>query len=339
MLQSHSNFQRLRKVVVGRSYPPEFYSWIPSTSVRKIMEKIAEQTEADFQKLIELLESLDVEVYRPDLSTVESMDPSTGKFYKPPMYPRDDMLLLDGKFFVFHARTNDPYDHIIDMVRSQGNPIFDCRDPGLEYLRTLSAPCIVKGGPSVLLDQFSDDLSLTKEQINQAIDQFTHDFLGRYTTHKIDTGGHSDGTFCIVAPGLIISTQGAPSLGPDFADWEIVEIPGRTWEADSIAKQYKQLQEQNGRRFNFWIPGQDYDPEVVDFIDNGLSHWLGNVEESVFDVNMLVIDEHTVICNQPNPLMDATFQQWGITAHYCDLKTSVFWDGGLNCVTLDLHRS
>lgn len=339
MLTSHTNFQRLRTCVVGRSYSPEFYDCVPNTSIRKIMQRIAEQTEEDFQNLIRLLEKLDVQVLRPELENKFLLDGVNERFYKPPMYPRDDFLMLDSKFFVFRARTDDPYNNVIEYVRNFGNPIFDSRQPGYEYLKTISGPCVVKGGPYLLLDQFSDDLSLSKEQINRDLDRFTDEFLGNYTVKKIDTGGHSDGTFCVVAPDLIISAEGAPSYDQVFPNWEVVTIQGRTWEADAMAKQYKKLQEQNGRKFKFWIPDHEWDPTVVEYIDNGLSHWLGNVEESVFDVNMLVIDENTVICNRPNDKMEEVFKRRNITPYYCDLKTSVFWDGGLNCVTLDLHRS
>tara|TARA_B100001964_G_C13944217_1_gene470359 strand:- start:38 stop:184 length:147 start_codon:yes stop_codon:yes gene_type:complete len=44
-LKSHSGFQRLKKCVVGISYPPEFYSWITNSRLRNLFEKIAEETE------------------------------------------------------------------------------------------------------------------------------------------------------------------------------------------------------------------------------------------------------------------------------------------------------
>jgi hypothetical protein len=45
----------LRVCVVGRSYPPEFYSWITVPHVRNLFERIALKTEEDFQKIIKKL--------------------------------------------------------------------------------------------------------------------------------------------------------------------------------------------------------------------------------------------------------------------------------------------
>jgi hypothetical protein len=54
---------------VGRSYPPEFYSFITNSRVRDVLERIATETEEDYQKLISLLKSFNVEIIRPELGT------------------------------------------------------------------------------------------------------------------------------------------------------------------------------------------------------------------------------------------------------------------------------
>ena len=70
-----------------------------------------------------------------------------------------------------------------------------------------------------------------------------------------------------------------------------------------------------------------------------MNHWVGYVEESVFDVNMLVIDEKNVICNNNcNPLVIDAFNRHGITPHVINFRHRYFWDGGLHCITSDLHR-
>ncbi len=61
----HQHWDPLRVCAVGRSYPPEFYSFITNSRVRDVMERIAIETEEDYQKLIKLLESFGVEILRP----------------------------------------------------------------------------------------------------------------------------------------------------------------------------------------------------------------------------------------------------------------------------------
>ena len=69
-----------------------------------------------------------------------------------------------------------------------------------------------------------------------------------------------------------------------------------------------------------------------------LGKWVGYVEETVFDVNMLVIDEHNVIVNNENDKVFEAFERHGITPHVCNFRHRYFWDGGIHCITSDLHR-
>ena len=46
----YQHWDPLKVCVVGRSYPPEFYSWIQKPAVRSLFEKIAIETEEDYQR-------------------------------------------------------------------------------------------------------------------------------------------------------------------------------------------------------------------------------------------------------------------------------------------------
>ena len=56
----------------------------------------------------------------------------------------------------------------------------------------------------------------------------------------------------------------------------------------------------------------DNNAEFSDFVDTWLSNWVGYVKETVFDVNMLQIDEHTVIVNNYNREMFDFFKSKNI---------------------------
>jgi hypothetical protein len=45
----------LKVCLVGKTYPPEFYSWVTDNATRARFEKLAEETEEDYQGLIDLL--------------------------------------------------------------------------------------------------------------------------------------------------------------------------------------------------------------------------------------------------------------------------------------------
>ena len=63
----HQHWDPLKVCAVGRSYPPQFYSFITNSRVRDVMERIAVETEEDYQKLIKVLESFNVEIVRPSV--------------------------------------------------------------------------------------------------------------------------------------------------------------------------------------------------------------------------------------------------------------------------------
>ena len=69
-----------------------------------------------------------------------------------------------------------------------------------------------------------------------------------------------------------------------------------------------------------------------------MDDWVTYVEETVFDVNMLVIDEKNIICNNYNKNLFDALDRWGITAHLVNFRHRYFWDGGLHCITSDLKR-
>ena len=95
----------------------------------------------------------------------------------------------------------------------------------------------------------------------------------------------------------------------------------------------KKKEKMNGR---YWVPnaGDDF----YDYVNEWLDDWVTYVEETVFDLNMLVIDEKNVIVNGPNKKAFDAFERHGITPHIVNFRHRYFWDGGLHCITADLAR-
>ena len=152
--------------------------------------------------------------------------------------------------------------------------------------------------------------------------------------HIVNTGGHSDGTFCAVAPGLIISLYDVPSYAETFPGWEVVYLPGQSWDQ---VKPFLELKEQNQGRW--WIPGFEHDSAVIETVETWLGHWVGYVEETVFDVNMLIIDPKNVMVFNYNPQVFEALNRYGVTPHIVPFRHRYFWDGGIHCVTSDLDRA
>ena len=49
MYSVYQHWDPLKVCVVGKTYPPEFFSWIKESDTRRRFEKLAEETEEDYQ--------------------------------------------------------------------------------------------------------------------------------------------------------------------------------------------------------------------------------------------------------------------------------------------------
>jgi hypothetical protein len=368
MYSVYQHWDPLRVCVVGRSYPPEFYSWIKIPRVRELFERIARETEEDYQSIIHKLESFGVNVIRPNLYPAQFNQGN--KLLPPPMTPRDHMIMIGDTFYtdfkssfvtsynnirdsswpncfsweefdqlpqniqqecnsVFkfdELRLTDhshyAYNNIVEQVRQQGNNI---KYVSHEY--SINGAMISRIGQDLYFGtrESGVDIDLLKQTVNS---EFKHT-----RNHIVDTGGHSDSTYCPVAPGLIISLHDVPCYKDTFPGWEVIYLPGQSWDKVSA---FLDLKIKNQGRW--WIPGFEYDQSVIDVVETWLNHWVGYVEETVFDVNMLIIDPKNVMVFNYNKQVFDALDRYGITPHIVTFRHRYFWDGGIHCVTSDLHR-
>lgn len=366
MFNVYQHWDPLKVCVVGRSYPPEFYSWITVPHVRELFEKIAIETEEDFQNIIKKLQSFGVKVLRPNLPINSS---HSTQFQKPPMCPRDYTVMIgetfyssmgngDNKFTESYRNIKDsswpecktvddffnlpatikkeckevyqldidnfkpdPYTNIVDFVKQQGNTV---KSPN-GY--SVNGAMVARVGKDLFFgtDRFTDDQTNYQLYIDQ---EFKHT-----RNHIVNTGGHADGTYCPVCPGLIISLFDIPTYKDTFPNWEVVYLPNQSWEK---ILPFLKLKRKNAGKW--WIPGFEHDQDVIDVVESWLGHWTGYVEETVFDVNMLIIDPKNVMVFGHNQQVFDALQRYGITPHVVPFRHRYFWDGGIHCVTSDLHR-
>ena len=369
MYSVYQHWDPLKVCVVGRSYPPEFYSWIEKPAVRNLFERIAIETEEDYQNIIKKLESFGVEVLRPDLPTdFNVLKDLQGKWAPPPMTPRDYTVMIGSDFYtvfetfknaynsikdlswpecnswkefyqlpkwiqdecfdLHHLHKSQPqyythqfYEKIIDHVQHQGNKIVPAPS------RSIHGAYVSRIGRDLYFG--TDDYHADQTNFKNIIDKE----FPTYRNHIVNTGGHGDGTYCPVCPGLIISLYDVPTYADTFPGWEVVYLPGQSW---SAVVDFIILKQKN--KGKWWIPGFEHDQDVVDVVESWLSHWTGYVEETVFDVNMLIIDPKNVLVFSYNKQVFDALDRYGITPHIVPFRHRYFWDGGIHCVTSDLHR-
>jgi hypothetical protein len=362
----HQHWDPLKVCVVGRSYPPEFYSWITVPHVRELFEKIAIETEEDYQGVIKKLEEFGVEVLRPNLPKTNF---SNGKYLQPPMTPRDYMVMIGDTFYENYSfdfaksyqNIRDPswpdcenleeflllpkhiqdecvnvhrldlvkadqyslYKDIYARVKAEGNTIKSyAYNPVL-----LNGAQVSRIGKDLYFGTHSYDQDLTDYR------RFVNEEFGNTRNHIVNTGGHGDAVYCPVAPGLIVSLCDVPTYADTFPGWEVVYLPGQSWQ--SIGAFFDLKLKNKGK---WWIPGFEYDQAVIDIVETWLDHWVGYVEETVFDVNMLIIDPKNVMVFNYNKQVFDALERYGITPHVVPFRHRYFWDGGIHCITADLCR-
>ena len=132
---------------------------------------------------------------------------------------------------------------------------------------------------------------------------------------------------------MIVSLLDVPTYKDTFPGWEVVYLPRQSW---SRVGPFLSLKLKN--KGKWWVPGEELNDDFTHFVESWLNHWVGYVEETVFDVNMLVIDEKNVVCNNYNEKVFEAFDRYGITPHVINFRHRYFWDGGLHCITSDIHR-
>jgi hypothetical protein len=367
MYSVYQHWDPLKVCVVGRSYPPEFYSWITIPHVRSLFEKIAIETEEDYQNIIKKLEEFGVEVLRPDLPDNSFVN---GKYVKPPMTPRDYTVMLGDVFYEYSSfnftkfyngvkdtswpectsleefktlpnwiqqECNEVHNldiHISSSSEFEYNKIYNkIRQQGNTVKPHLTKSSLINGAQ---ISRIGKDLYFGTETYNQDTTEYKNIINREFPNtrnHIVDTGGHSDGTYCPVCPGLIISLQDIPTYADTFPGWEVVYLPGQSW---SAVTPFLSLKTKN--KGKWWIPGFEQDQAVVNTVEQWLGHWTGYVEETVFDVNMLIIDpKNLMVFNYNKQVFDA-LERYGITPHIVPFRHRYFWDGGIHCVTSDLHR-
>ena len=365
MYSVHQHWDPLRVCMVGRSYPPEFYSFVTNSRVRKVLERVAQETEEDYQKLVTLLEKFGVEVLRPTVTNNYQDYMVNGRIRPPPMVPRDWSAMIGNTFYMnttpkfinkrwdeFRGvdwpqhcpQTQDEVDQLPDFVKQEiarfqleiNFYVDKSWDHVIEQVSRTNKTVLNLDVNSAMITRIGRDLYFGTESYQDDVvkmHQRWSSLFPEYRCHVVNTGGHSDSTFCPVVPGLIVSLMEVPTYTNTFPDWEVVYLPGQSWDRVSTFLQLK-----NKNQGKWWVPGEELNNEFTDFVESWLDHWVGYVEETVFDVNMLVIDQKNVVCNNYNKQVFDAFDRHGITAHVVNFRHRYFWDGGLHCITSDLHR-
>jgi|688.fasta_scaffold166764_3 hypothetical protein len=317
----------LQHAWVGTSYSPEFYEPIKNTRIRDSLQKIAQETEEDYKNIVCVLEDFGIKVERPVIepaATIMNHVNSQGQLNysdaksftlipKPPMQPRDSFLIVG------------------DMLIDANGEISWLE----KMLQKLSIKRKINKGPEFdapLITVIGDRLIVDCRD-HPWLASYIQDLVPDRTVTPVYIGGHNDAVFCPVRPGLIVSTYHHTNYTDTFPGWEIKYIENQSWNAIPEWRSFK-----HSNVDKWWVPDGDNNPEFSNFVDTWLGHWLGYVKETVFDVNILQINDHTVLVNNYNKEMFDFFKIKKIQPIITPFRHRFFWDGGIHCITADIYR-
>jgi hypothetical protein len=378
MYQVNQHWDKLNTCLVGRTYPPEFFQWIKDAETRTRFETLAQETEEDYQNLIRLLrDRFGVNILRPEFPSNLDELYINGKWVQPPTAPRDYFIMIQDRFWVprvpnashawsvFYRQNKQSwwpdyvrpgdfyeawpeyagdirekfarfcdidqqhldaklkfYDHVFDHLRQQGNNIVYT---DLDFING----CFVS--------RIGQDLYFATQTYydNKAVLQQQVDSLFTTTRNRIvNAGGHGDAVYCPVTPGLIISLNDIPTYADTFPDWEVVYLPPSNY---AHMREFEFSMKRNKGRW--FMPGFEQDPNLQNMVDHYFDEWVGQVSETVFDVNILIVDPKNIVVSTHNDRVEEACARHGITVHVSPFRHKYFWDCGIHCVTNDLDRT
>ena len=198
----------------------------------------------------------------------------------------------------------------------------------------VGAPNITVIGKDIYMDGKPFNSNINKDEYQYYIKQFFKKFSD-FRINILNIGGHNDGCFHTIKPGAILSLDEIQTYDNTFPGWDVCYLPDQSW---AKVNPFLNLKQKN--KGKWWVPGEENNDEFTHFVETWLQDWVGYVEETVFDVNVLVLDEHHVCVSQPdNEQVNSFLKKHNMEPIYIPWRHRYFWDGGLHCITLDLVRN
>ena len=330
-----NKWDKLKTIMLGTCHPLEFYDGIKNDKIRDPLLKITEETLQDLDYYESVLKDFGCEVLRPPteydrIDTWDALEPGKFRFpiHRNSLQPRDFQVVVGNKCVISHFDNKGIRDTLIKYNRKDliiDPSAFKSITGSDDTVDTWDGPFITLVGNRIYLD----NKMFTEHSKKWFKNQFP-DF--EYV--EVSIGGHSDACFMTLKPGAILSVYDIQPYEETFPGWDVCYLPDPRW--DKVSPFLDMKDKVDGQ---WWVPGEEYNDAFIEFVNTWLSKWVGYVEETVFDLNCLVLDEHHVcVSNDKNENVNAFLKKHNMEPVHIPWRHRYFWDGGLHCITLDLER-
>lgn len=312
-INSHNSWSRLREVWLGDVYPAAWYEHL-QPAVRDVFQELTAITQQDLTAIQQTLESFDIVVQRPQYQRIEDFL-EQDNLVKPDICPRDRYLVLGNQLLTPYTSTR-AWDHVIDEYRAQGAQVTQ----GCSHI--INGANVVRVGRDVIIDRDCFDYKYQNE-------------WPEYRVQVVANGGHLDGCFAILRPGLILANHYFEDYDSTFPGWEVIMLDNPTYHAAPHTGYQQPYPVYNGK---FWNTTVGTNRTFNEHIIAHALDWVGCYTETYFELNCLVIDENNVIMLAENAELAETLAQHSITVHWVPFRARSFWDGAMHCLTVDIRR-
>ena len=268
--------------------------------------RVIEETEEDLDQLAKTLRDLHIHIYRPEKKVYGWMN----------YCPRDIFLVLNDTIIetpcVMSERVNESfaYRHILNNINSYSKWI---QAPTPQHLDmsfnfTDLSKCTLQN-IEIMFDA-ANVIRLGKDLLCQVsnsgnekgFDWLKHTFP-EYTIHLgyHYSGAHFDSTVVPLRPGLVL-------------------LNGHRCNEDNYPKIFEK-----------W--DKIFFTDIIDQVADDRA-----ISSSAIGINILSVNEHTVIVDKNQKPLIKELKKWGIDSIPLQLRHAKTLGGGFHCVTLDLHR-
>lgn len=374
-INSWDELQPLEVVAVGSTYDSSFFDGVKNKKIGDVLKKIVDETNEDIEYFKSQMRSHNIQVlhaspkelgYKDSILDYVDVNGKLGydtsrNIVKSNLIPtsplqiRDDSIIMGNKLLITDKTFEvqgyvkkflewfgedqvdlSVYNGQYQFNRTDVNLKYEAIDQGLEEnyfienptdgvnnLAGFCSPNLTRLGKTCIVDlwQSEDILSFLKSKFPE------------FDYKSLKIGGHLDSIFSVLKPGYVIAGPWFKGNENLFKNWDVVYFEDSKW--DKVAAFYE-LRDKN--RGAWWVPGEEHNDQFTEFVEAFLPNWTGYCEETIFDLNCLIVDDKHVVVNAENPELLKVLRGLDLEPIVCPLRNRFFWDGGWHCLTLDIRR-
>jgi hypothetical protein len=314
VINSHNSWSQLQEVWLGNVYPAGWYDHL-EPAVRDVFQELTAITQEDLSSIQSTLESFDIQVRRPTYNNIADYLVND-TLIKPQICPRDQFVTIGNTLWYLVGHTT-AWKSILDEYQKDSNSFLQ-----INHNPNINGANVVRVGQDIIIDCDHFDFKY-------------NNLFPDYRVQLVNNGGHMDGCFAILKPGLILANHYFDDYERTFPGWKIIMLDNPTYHAAPSTGYQQPYPVYNGKFYDTAVgTNKSFNEHVI----RHALDWVGDYRETYFELNCLVVNEQNVVMLGYNEHIEKELAQHNITVHWVPFRARSFWDGAMHCLTVDIRR-